>query len=253
MNLINIYDSNGQAFDVGALGLTGLRLRIPSPSYNTITQEVDGHSGTIVMDRVLKERKINAIFMSRAKDYYDSLLLRDRLYGLLGSGKEMYVAETEQPTRWWKVYLDEWTPERFDVRTHTFEIPLTCSSGMAESVSLVKKRFTTNTFRFKNDGNVTIDPRKHSHSDTEIEFTGVSSGLTITNKTNGDSWSYSGTTVAGDKILLKSVRSLKNGVSVFGQTNKKLISINPGWNEFEITGVTEGEYLLTIRTRFYFL
>lgn len=253
MDLITIYDTNGQEFDMGALGLMGMKLNIPSPSYRTTTQEVDGHSGVIVMNRTLDSRKLTAVFVSKADGYIDSLELRDRLYGLLGNGRAFYVSESNQPQKRWKAYLDEWTPERFNTKIHTLEIPLLAPNGMSESISIIKNKFTSSKFRFKNDGSVTIDPRVNSNSDTEIEFSGASTNLVIKNLTTGDEWSYTGTTLAGDKVLLKGVRSLKNGTSVFGQTNKKLITLAPGWNEFEILGATNGEFELTIRTRFYFL
>lgn len=250
MNLINIYDTDGQEFDMAELGLTGLKLRIPSPSYRTTTKELDG-GGTIVVDRSLNPRNLVAEFFSKANDYIASLALRDRIYEILGNGRTLYVSESKLPMRRWKVYLYEWTPERINAKSHHFEIPLLAESGTSESISVISKKSTSSSFRFKNDGNQVIDPRKHS--ETEIEFSGASSNLIIRNLTTGDEWSWTGTTVAGDKILLKGVKSLKNGSSIFGQTNKKLITIAPGWNEFELLGVTEGSFELNINTRFYFL
>lgn len=249
-SLIDIYDTNEQKFDLDSLGLIGLRLRIPSPSYQTVTKEIDG-GGVIVVDRTLKPRNLVAEFYSKTSGYSQSLYLRNLLYAMLGNGRILYVSESETPMRRWKVYLDEWTPERIDTKSHKFEIPLFSERGTAESDVVIKSKHTSTTFRFKNDGNVVIDPRVHS--ETEIEFVGQSSNLTIKNLTTGDEWSWVGNTLAGDKILLKGVRSLKNGTSIFGQTNKKLITFNPGWNNFEILGATGGEFELNIRTRFYFL
>jgi hypothetical protein len=227
-----------------------LRLRIPSPSYDTVTKELDG-GGVIVVDRVLKPRNLVAEFYSKASGYRQSLELRDLLYEMLGNGRALYVSESEIPMRRWRVYLDEWTPERIDVKSHKFEIPLFSETGTAESVAVIKNKYASTTFRFNNDGNVVIDPR--IHSETEVEFTGSSSNLIIRNLTTGDEWSWVGDTLLGDRITLKGVRSLKNDVSIFGQTNKKLITLNPGWNDFQIVGVIESEFKLNIRTRFYFL
>lgn len=253
MNLITIYDTNGQELDMMALGLTGLKLRIPSPSYETVTQKIDGHSGVIVVDRILQQRNLVAEFVSKANGYIESLALRDHLYNVLGNGRVLYISESSVPMKRWKVYLDGWTPERINVKFHKFEIPLLAWSGTSESTSIFRKKFTTSNFRFKNEGDVVINPRLHSHSETEIEFSGVSSNLVIKNLTTGDEWSWTGTTITGDKIVLKGVRSLKNGSSIFGQTNKKLITLAPGWNSFEIIGTTDGAFEINIRTRFYFL
>jgi len=86
----------------------------------------------------------------------------------------------------------------------------------------------------------------------KITFTGASSNLTITNQTTGDMWQYTGTTQAGDTITLDGVRSLKNGASIFGQTNRKLITLKSGWNDFAITGAT-GAFEISFDFRFYYL
>jgi len=169
---------------------------------------------------------------------------------LIGNGQTFYVAEARQPTKRWKVYADGWLPERINVRTSIFDVPLFAESGTSESISAIEKSFNANNFSFKNEGNISIDP--NVHSETEVEFTGSSTNLIIRNLTTGEEWSWTGITVDGDTILLKSVRSLKNGVSIFGQTNKKLITMDPGWNDFEIVGAT-GVFQIAIKTRFYFL
>lgn len=250
-NLIDIYDSEGNRIDMEGLGLLGLKLQIPSPSYNTITQEIDGRGGTTVMDRLLQPRKLSAEFITMADDYKGSLNLRDSLYKLLGNGKYFFVAESEIPSRRWKVYVDdEWSPERQTVKVHTFEISLLNENGFSESIDLTVKPYTMTSFGFNNEGDLTIDPR--IHSETQIEFSGASTNLIIKNTTTGDLWSWTGTTIPGDTILLSGVKSLKNGVSIFSQTNKKLLTMPPGWNYFELIGATD-PFTLTIKTRFYFL
>jgi hypothetical protein len=61
---------------------------------------------------------------------------------------------------------------------------------------------------------------------------------------------YTGITGVNDTITLDGIRSLINGVSVFRQTNKKVLSIAPGWNDFEITGASE--FLISFDFRFYY-
>ncbi len=249
-NLIDIYDPDDRRLDMDALGLLGLKLQIPSPSYRTISQEMDGRSGVTVMDRFLQPRNLLAEFVTMADDYKGSLKLRDNLYRLLGNGKRFFVAESEIPNKRWRVYLDEWTPERHNVKVHTFEVPLLCEDGFSETPNLIRRSYSTASFRFNNEGDIAIDPR--IHSETQIEFSGASTNLRIRNNTTGEEWSWTGTTSSGDKILLSGVKSLKNGVSIFGQTNKKLLTVIPGWNNFQLIGAS-GVFTLTVKTRFYFL
>lgn len=122
-------------------------------------------------------------------------------------------------------------------------------SPYAESVKSTSYTFTTTTFRVFNAGDIDIDPRVLP---LKITFTGASTNLTITNQTTGDTWQYTGTTQTGDTITLDGVRSLKNGASIFRNTNRKLITIKPGWNKFIIEGTT-GAFTISFDFRFYYL
>lgn len=249
-NLIDIYDSFGRRIDTDALGLLGLRLQIPSPSYKTLSQEIDGHSGITITDRILQPRRLLAEFLTLSDNYSESLSLRNRLYNLLSNHKYFFIAESEMPSRRWKVYADEWTPQRRSVKINTFEIPLVCEGGFSESTTPLIKRYTTSSFRFNNQGDLTIDPR--IHSEFKIDFTGVSNNLLIRNNTTGDEWYWVGSTTSSDSISLSGIRSLKNGSSIFGQTNKRLLRMEPGWNDFELFGTSE-PFILSINSRFYYL
>jgi hypothetical protein len=249
INRLNLYDLDGNKLDLYGIGLFGFKLQIPSPSYSIESEQVDG-GGIVVLDKFLNSRNLTADFMTKATDYVDSLTQKTLLYELIGNGKEFYIEQTHRPNIVWKCHLDEWIPEHFGSRITTFSIPLICMSGQAESVNLIKKKFTSTSFIFKNEGNRIIDPRKQS--ETEIEFKGASYNLTITNNTTGDVWKYNGNTTNLEIIKLKGVQASKGTLSIFGQTNKKLLSFAVGNNDFSVSGAS-GEFELTISTRFYFL
>jgi len=234
---------------VEEIGLFGYKLTIPSPSYSYETVELDSGE-IIVIDQKLNPRELTAEFLTKARDYKDALEQKSLLFTLLGNGKDFYVEQTHHPNILWKVKMGEWTPQFFNGRITNFTIPLTCHTGVAQSINLAKKTFTESNFIYKNEGSVLIDPRKHS--ETEIVFKGPSTDLSITNKRTGESWSYNGTTSANDVITLKGVRALKNGVSIFKDTNKRILTFESGINEIEALGV-DGSFELSIITRFYFL
>ena len=246
---LSLYDANGNKINMESIGLFGLKLHVPAPSYTVIKETLD-NGRTIILDKQLNPRQLVAEFMTKANDYKDSLKLRDELFELLGHGSEMFVGEVDVPGKRWRVELEEWEPERINRRVSKVDIPLFCASGVSESVNLIKKKFTVPSFIFKNEGNRVIDPRKQS--ETEITFKGASSNLTITNLTTGDVWKYNGSTTTSEIIKLKGVQAIKNDSSIFGQTNKKLLTIAVGNNEFSISGAT-GSFELVIGTRFYFL
>jgi hypothetical protein len=246
---LNIYDENGIQLNLDAMGIQGLKLLIPSPSYSTITQQVEGR-GTIVVDKQLNPRSLVADFMTFADSYEDLLEQKTLLNSIIGNGREFYIEQVHRNGHLWKCHLDEWTPEVIGTKNTVFSITMTCMSGVSESITPIEATFTTSSFTFFNSGNQVVDPRLHS--EMKIEFSGASTNLTITNETTGDVWSYTGSTLSTDTILLKGIRSFKNGVSVFGATNRKLITLAIEDNDFTVSGAS-GEFDLTISTRFYFL
>lgn len=256
-NQLRFFDENKEEI-VMEYGFNGIGLEVPSPSYTTQTIRVPGR-GTIVVDKQLDPRPITARFLADATEggyaYYSRLNQQFELYALLGNGKVFYVEHYEHRNSItlgvvWKCHLDGWEPENIGQYVSTFSIPMTCMSGTAETLLRKEETFTTSDFTLLNEGTVIVDPRKHDGF--EIEFQGASTNLTITNNTTGDVWKYNGSTTAFDKVLIKGIRSLKNGTGVFGETNKKLITLAIGDNNFTVTG-TSGAFELTIRTNFYYL
>ncbi|PEP89090.1 hypothetical protein CN585_28785 [Bacillus toyonensis] len=112
-----------------------------------------------------------------------------------------------------------------------------------------KYRHTTTSFRIYNTGDTKVDPR---HMPLRITFTGASENLKITNKTTKEEWMYTGITTDTDTIVIDQVRSTKNSLSIVRDTNKKVISLQTGRNEFEIIGAT-GAFSISFDCRFYYL
>lgn len=251
MELINLYDQDGKQYDLAALGLTASSLPIPPPSYTRETEKLEGQDGEITISKTLNPRLITAVFRLKKASYEDLLQGRDELHYLFGSGDSFFVEEAYRPGKRWPVQLGDWANTRINPATSRVEMPLIVETGVAESVMIKTFRFTEPTFRMKNEGTYRINMRKQE--DTEFIFTGTyQNGLTIRNKTTGEVWRHNGSNAEGKTVLLKGVRSTLAGQSIFGQTNKKMLGLVPGWNEFEIEGADEG-FELILRTRFYFL
>lgn len=251
INRLNLYDENFNRIDLESLGLFGLNLVIPSPSYSQTIEELDG-GGRVVLDKKLNSRSLTATFMTVAETYEDSLSQKSLLYGLLGNGKQFYIEQINKSGVVWKCLLDEYNPELIGSSITLFEVPMTCLNGYSESISISKKSFrNTNTFTFKNEG-ITVDPR--THSEFKIDFFGASTDLTITNKTTGDTWKHYGITEPWEIITLHGVNQTKNyGINILKNTNKKVITLAEGNNIFEIVGSDTTDSLIEISTRFYFL
>ncbi|MED3716029.1 phage tail family protein [Geobacillus thermodenitrificans] len=262
---------NGTIIDTEQYGIKLLTHSISSPSPRVITEEIEGRDGYIELGTTFDGRKIRASFFMHAVDRHDFPLLRNEVFRIFSTKELFYFHEPDQKRRW-LVRANGFEIEKYPPRIGTFEIEFSSPSPYAESIGTTLDPFTfdaelwqigqgltgeddmvythsASNFKIYNAGDVTIDPRVLP---LKITFTGASTNLTITNKTTGDTWQYTGTTTANDTITLDGIRSLKNGLSIFGNTNRKLITIAPGWNNFTITGAN-GSFTISFDFRFYYI
>jgi hypothetical protein len=261
---------DGTIIETEEYGIKLLKHSISSPSPRVITEEIDNRDGYIEMGVTFDGRKIRASFFMQAVDRQDFPLLRNEVFRIFSTKELFYFHEPGQKRRW-LVRSNGFEIEKYPPRIGTFEIEFSSPSPYVESVGTTLDPFTfdselwqigqgleaddlqyvhnTSSFRIFNAGDIAIDPRVLP---LKITFTGASTNLTITNETTGDTWQYTGTTVDGDVIELDGIRSLKNGLSIFGNTNRQLITIVPGWNDFTITGAS-GSFTISFDFRFYYI
>src|SRR5690625_1353199 len=180
---------------------------------------------------------------------------RDEVYSLFESTEPFYVIEKRKPGQRWLVRIEQpYSPEQ--IRKYgLIDVELIAFSGHAESIGTTLQSATFENlkdmpvtytdyenihavkFKVYNAGKK-IDPRS-IHDYLKITYKGNSENLRIENKTTGDVWQYMGTSLLNDTIILEGIRSTKNGLSIFRHTNKRLITLAPGWNEFEISGAPD--------------
>jgi phage-related protein len=270
MNVI-ITRLDGTTYSLADYGIKTLDFAVDAPTPRTITEELDGRDGLIELGTTYDARKIRASFYFRAYDSPDFPLLRNEIFRMFASRESFYVTDDRESGKRWLVKSGGFSVEQLMANKGRFDVEFTALMPFAESVGTTLDPFTfdselwqigqgleaddlnyvhtTSSFRIFNAGDIAIDPRVLPLT---ITFTGASTNLTITNTTTGDMWQYTGTTQVGDTITLDGVRSLKNGASIFVSTNRKLITIVPGWNDFTITG-SSGSFTISFDFRFYYL
>jgi phage-related protein len=198
--------------------------------------------------------------------------LRDEIIRVIYGREPYYIVPEATPGKRWLVEAsDSITPELIGMygeftlsfisdSTYAESIgttldPLTFDSELwqiGEGLTVDDKSYTQSTTAFSiyNAGDITVDPREFP---LVITFKGASTNLSIKNTTTGETWSYTGTTTASDSLKLDGVRMLKNGVvSVFANSNRKLITLAPGWNNFTITGAS-GAFTISFDFRFKYI
>lgn len=250
------------------------RLTISSPRPEIETEKVDSSHGEVRLGKTWGPRSINADCSFFAVDSEDTALLRNELFRLLMSQDEFYIIVDAEPGKRWIVEVaSEWEPAKIGSYGE-FSLNFISHSPFAESVgttltamdfeqdgvwqvgqglidsSDLQYTHNTATFSIYNAGDTEVNPR---NKPLIITYQGASTNLEIRNNTTLEFWRYTGTTTASDRLAINGTRSLKNdAVNVFGDTNRKLITVAPGWNDFELIGA-EGAFEITFDFRYYYL
>jgi phage-related protein len=267
-----IQRKDGAIYDLEQYGIRTKDFIVSAPSLRHVTEEIEGRDGVVDIETTEGAREITCLFKMRAVDIADFPLLRNEIFRIFRSKESFYLIDRREPGKRWEVKCQD----AYDIEQKfvygDFTVTFVCYKGYAESIGTTLDQFTfdaelwqigqgliesddlkyvhnTASFSIYNAGDIDIDPRVLP---LKIEFTGASTNLTITNQTTGDTWQYTGMTVDGDTITLDGVRSLKNGTSIFGNTNRKLITLKAGWNDFTVTGAT-GAFTISFDFRFYYL
>lgn len=261
-----IIDNNGLESNLVDYGIHTLSFQPFSPQPRTNDEVIEGREGIIHLNTVLDARTIQAsFFMTSQSDFHFS---RNQVFQLFDGKTMFYLIDDNEPhKRWYVKTVSAFIVERIGATDGEFSIDFISPSPYAESVSStlnpsavmqvkqenfndppVQYEFSTANFSIWNDGDVSVNPRQQ---DLTITFTGASTNLSIKNVTTGDEWALTGDTIAGDVIKLDGIRSTKNNVSVFGDTNRQLLTLARGRNNFEITGSTD--FTISFDFRFYYL
>ncbi|WPK12597.1 phage tail family protein [Lysinibacillus louembei] len=252
---------NGTRYDIANYSLKRLFHDIPSVEIAHTIQSVEGN-GDIVTASNFKQRVITVRFLYIVQDIYDYYLLRDELNALFLQEKPFYIIFKREPYKRYKVRLMQQLSMEPSTHMNSFDVQFRMENLFAESVGTslnlqstkqwdadlwgwgmgidwdktYSYEHSSNHFSIENIGNALIDPRQH-----ELEIivkANAASYLQITNQTTGDVYKYGGTLTVNDTLVLKGIQTLKNGLSVFKETNKKLISLAPGQNIFTVEGGT---------------
>lgn len=260
---------NGDSYTLSECGIKTVDFVIESPSPRHETDLVEGRHGYIDMGTTYSGRKMYGSFILDAQDEEYFPLLRNKAFVLFDSLEHFFITDTREPGKRWLVKAE--SPYSLDqVRAYgLFTIAFISETPFCESIGTTLEPFgclesmwqverallyelkyvhhTTHFFIY-NDG-VKIDPR---YMEIVISYNGSSENLNIENLTTGDEWVYNGISNPDDVIQLNGIRSTKNGLSIFRNTNKKIISLAEGWNEFAITGAIN-DFEISFDFRFMYL
>lgn len=264
---------NGQIYELNKLGIYTNNLDPDAPEPDTTTAEMPGVDGHLDLGTKYKGRTLNADMYIVASDFDDFALYRNEIFRIFDSKESFNLIHESEPNKKWVncKYTSPFSIARQARRVGEFSVQFQSTSAYAHSrgslldpytfevelwqfgmnIPMVDFSYSHNTRSFSiwNLGDKEVNPR---HDMLQIFYKGASNNLRIRNATTGDEWQYSGSSNAGDTITLDGVFSRKNGVSIFGQTNRKLIRLAPGENKFILTGAS-ADFEIAFDFRFLFL
>lgn len=256
------------------IGLTVNRFDVSPPSLDNTTESIAGRHGNIDLGSTFEPREIELEGFFKSYDINSFPMYRDRLFKMFASQQAIYLVDSRQPWKRWFVKLngtasvDRIPLTRYgEVNMSFITMGMPFATSSAKSIESRKWKdngwfwgggiywddedfvYGTTSFSVPNYGDFIVNPR---FMELRIIYNGASTGLKIENLTTGDDWEYSGTTIFDDQILIDGIRSFKNGSSIIRDTNKHLITLAPGKNEFRLTG-TSGNFNIIFDFRFAYL
>lgn len=242
-------------------GVKRLFHRIPSLELEHITESVEGR-GIINVGTKYKQRVISVQLLYNVIDIYSYYLLRDELNALFARNEPFYIIFKREHYKKYKVRLAQQLAIEPAPQMNSFDVDFLMDNKFAESVGTsldLQNRgewdadlwgfgsgidydtqynytFNQNEFVVKNIGNVEVNPRE---SALEITLKGVfTNHVQITNHTTGDVYRFNNPLSSTDILKLDGVRTLKNSLSAFKHTNRKLLMLAPGDNNITVEGGT---------------
>lgn len=229
-----------------------------------ITYQSDtGVDGQLPLATTFDKSVVNANFWLHFTDYYSYKLAKHEIHRLFSRRDKLRLRTDAEPAivkyvlpAPFEIGISE--PGGYDT---TFAIPFENPSGYKYSVGRsddpmtfdsdlwqfgmnlpankeLSYRSTVASFEIFNASDVAVDPYLQKH-DLKIIVAFVGSSLTITNTTNGSSWSYQKAAVKTDSIILNGIATTLNGNPASVNTDYGNIVLEPGYNQISVTGAAD--------------
>lgn len=263
---------DGTRYDLEKLDIHVLKFYPSSPEPNTEKRTIPGMDGHIDLGTTYAGRKLHAEISIMPQNYLEYSLLRNEVFRIFDSRESFYIIHHSEPRKRWLVkYSSPFSIPHEQPKLGSFDIEFESPSAYSQSIGSLLDPFTFDAelwqfgmniplvdFSYKHNvsffsiwnlGDKEVNPR---HDMLQIFYKGASNSLQIKNLTTNESWQYNDSSKMGDTVTLDGVFSRKNGVSIFGDTNRKLISLTPGENKFSLEN-SSGPFEIAFDFRFLYL
>ena len=259
--------SGGDSFLLSDLNVTVRDFIVGSIEQEVTQWTTTGRVGYVDLGSEFKSRVIQVVVYFKSTDMGSYPIVRDKIYEKLLTGNPYYIRElrrkhedvgddVQATGKQYYVRLSNISePEQnrmygfFTMEFTTYELPFAESIYSTDAIGNVPVKhyeslgmlpesesrlyeFNAPSFRVYNAGNVAVHP---FFQELEITIEGATgSDVTLTNTTTGEVFRYI-KTADNRKIVIDGPRVSIDGVSVFRDTNRRYVTLAPGWNNFTVS------------------
>ncbi|MBU6132144.1 phage tail family protein [Staphylococcus xylosus] len=224
---------------------------------NVNSLEIKGTDGVMMGPSTFGPFKLILRFSYIGEDITDYKLVKTKLRNLLYQRNPYYVVHSDMPGKKYAVYCENNAIEDLTSKFGTFEMTFQVYKGYSESLyktdqyslisdkwqfesgvmpdAEIKYKHTRQKFSIYNGSSDTINPRKRHQLQIWIRLK-TTTGFKLVNKTTGDVFEYKGKLETNQSFLIDGAYPYIEKERCGRLTNHGLITLAPGYNDFEIWG-----------------
>ncbi|MCE5131182.1 phage tail family protein [Staphylococcus saprophyticus] len=228
---------------------------------NANTTEINGTDGVLKGPTTFGPFNLVLNFSFKGLDTKDLKLYKQKLRNTLYKREPYYVWHSDAPGKKYAVYCDSNDNEDLTNSFATFAVTFVVFKGYSESLKETDQ-FSLSSGDWQFEGGVLADDNiKYKHNTTSFKIYNGSSdvinpllrhkfkllinidapkGFKITNKTTGDVFEYKKSIKSNQRLTINGVHPFINNQRVGIDTNWQWLTLNQGFNDFEITGENIG-------------
>lgn len=224
---------------------------------NVNSLEIKGTDGVMMGPSTFGPFKLILRFSYIGEDVTDYKLVKSKLRNLLYQRNPYYVIHSDMPGKKYAVYCESNVIEDLTDKFGTFEVTFVVYKGYSESLYMtdqyslmsdkwqfesgvmpdkdIKYKHTRQKFSIYNGSSDTINPRMRHQLQIWIRLE-TTTGFQLVNKTTGDIFEYKGKLETNQSFLIDGAYPYIEKKRCGRLTNHGLITLAPGYNDFEIWG-----------------
>lgn len=284
---VEITKKDGRTFLLSDYGFYARDFIVSSISIEPNYGDVEGRSGRVDYGSVYKERDISVPFWFKAKDNHDFSLARDELFSLVNSTDSFFIRELRLSNdtdvyvggKRYLVRLNDrfvidqvHLPSFSELVFETTELPFAESIGTSWDIATKGIKYSHDLWSYGMGLLYDEESHKYAHEKTEFSIYNPSDiaihpfeqelmikigpaynsteFFELENLTTGDLFRVN-EGITNSEVVIDGANITINGLQALRKTNRKFISLAPGWNEFKTRGASSAR--VEFHFRFYYL